>query len=187
MNIFITGLGCISPIGLDVAENHKSLQQGKDGLEKSIYLQSRYASLKNYGEVKCDTLSLQNSMQLQNVSGLTRTDIFAFKAFKEATENARLTLEEISSRDTAFISASTVGGMCNTQELYRDANFQSTSAEFVHSYGCAAHTLQIARFYGMKGLTNTINTACSSSSNAIMMGMRLIRSGRVKRAIVGGS
>ena len=187
MNIFITGLGCISPIGLDVAENHKSLQQGKDGLDKSIYLQSRYASLKNYGEVKCDTLSLQNSMQLQNVSGLTRTDIFAFKAFKEAIENAQLTLEEISSRDTAFISASTVGGMCNTQELYKDANFQSTSAEFVHSYGCAAHTLQIARVYGMKGFTNTINTACSSSSNAIMMGMRLIRSGRVKRAIVGGS
>ena len=38
----------------------------------------------------------------------------------------------------------------------------------------------------MTGPVNTINTACSSSANAIMYGARLIRSGKVKRAIVGG-
>jgi len=38
----------------------------------------------------------------------------------------------------------------------------------------------------MGGLVNTINTACSSSANAIMYGARLIKSGRAKRAIVGG-
>ena len=187
MNIFITGFGCVSPIGLNVAANRNSLQSGKDGLDKSNYLQSRYASLKNYGEVKADTETLRKATQLHNIPGLTRTDILAFKAFNEAIEHAQITPQQISSRDTAFISASTVGGMCLTDELYKDANFLSTSSEFVHSYNCAAHTLQIARFYSMKGFTNTINTACSSSSNAIMMGMRLIRSGRIKRAIVGGA
>ena len=38
----------------------------------------------------------------------------------------------------------------------------------------------------MNGPVNTINTACSSSANAIMYGARLIRSGKVRRAIVGG-
>jgi len=186
-NIYITGFGCISPIGLNADENLKSLRSGQDGLGKSVYLQSRYASLKYFGEVKAETDSLRNTMQFQNIAGLTRTDLLAFKAFNEAIESARLAPMEISSRETVFISASTVGGMCLTDELYKDANFLSTGSEYVHSYNCAAHTLKIAKYFGLKGFTNTINTACSSSSNAIMMGMRLIRSGRVSRAIVGGA
>jgi 3-oxoacyl-(acyl-carrier-protein) synthase len=187
MNVFITGFGCISPIGFNVAENLKNLQQEKDGIDKSAYLQSRYASLKNFGEVKTDTGTLQNELNLENIKGLTRTDLLAFKAFNEAIENANLAPDEISARETAFISASTVGGMCNTDEIYEDANFQSRTTEFVNSYGFAVHTLNLVRFFGMKGFTNTINTACSSSSNALMMGMRLIQSGRIKRAIVGGA
>jgi 3-oxoacyl-(acyl-carrier-protein) synthase len=187
MNIFITGFGCNSPIGLNVFENRQQLLSEQDGLDMSRYLQSRYATLKYFGEVKAETQTIRESLQLQNIPGLTRTDILAFKAFNEAIEHAQLTPDEISSRDTAFISASTVGGMCLTDELYKDANFLSTDSEFVHSYNCAAHTLQIAKYYHIKGFTNTINTACSSSANALMIGMRLIRSGRVKRAIVGGA
>jgi 3-oxoacyl-(acyl-carrier-protein) synthase len=187
MKVFITGFGCISPIGFNYQENLRNLQSEKDGIDKSAYLKSRYASIKNFGEVKADTLSLQKELHLENIAGLTRTDILAIKAFREAIESSKLSPAEISSRDTAFISASTVGGMCNTDEIYSDANFQSSGSEFVNSYPYSRHTLRISSMYHLKGITNTINTACSSSSNAIMMGMRLIRSGRAKRAIVGGA
>jgi 3-oxoacyl-(acyl-carrier-protein) synthase len=40
--------------------------------------------------------------------------------------------------------------------------------------------------YQMKGIINTINTACSSSANAILFGARLIKNGLAQRAIVGG-
>jgi 3-oxoacyl-(acyl-carrier-protein) synthase len=187
MKVFITGFGCISPIGLNFTENLRNLRSEKDGLGKSNYLNSRYASLKYFGEVKADTPFLQKDLRLEKEKGLTRTDLLALMAFREAVENAGLTHDEISSRETAFISASTVGGMCNTEDFYRDANFQSASNDFVNSYPYSRHTLRIASFYDIKGYTDTINTACSSSSNAIMMGMRLIRSGKVKRAIVGGA
>ena len=39
----------------------------------------------------------------------------------------------------------------------------------------------------MSGIINTINTACSSSANAIMYGARLIKNGLAKRVIVGGA
>ena len=187
MKVFITGFGCISPIGLNFSENLRNLQSEKDGLDKSHFLNSRYASLKYFGEVKADTSVLQKELHLENVSGLTRTDLLAMMAFREAVENAGLTQVEISSRETAFISASTVGGMCNTDDIYKDANLKSTSSEFVSSYPYSRHTLRIVSLYSIKGFTDTINTACSSSSNAIMMGMRLIQSGRIKRAIVGGA
>jgi 3-oxoacyl-(acyl-carrier-protein) synthase len=56
----------------------------------------------------------------------------------------------------------------------------------VSTYGGGEHTLQIVKRYGIKGFTSTINTACSSSANAIMLGARLIKSGRLDRVIVGG-
>jgi 3-oxoacyl-(acyl-carrier-protein) synthase len=38
----------------------------------------------------------------------------------------------------------------------------------------------------MRGIVNTIDTACSSSANAIMYGARLIKNGLARRVIVGG-
>jgi 3-oxoacyl-(acyl-carrier-protein) synthase len=40
--------------------------------------------------------------------------------------------------------------------------------------------------YAISGIINTINTACSSSANAILYGARLIKNGFAERAIVGG-
>jgi 3-oxoacyl-(acyl-carrier-protein) synthase len=41
--------------------------------------------------------------------------------------------------------------------------------------------------YKMQGFATTINTACSSSANAIQFGARLVRNGQARRAIVGGA
>lgn len=187
MDVFVTGLGCISAIGNNVEENLASLREEKDGLGFSSFLSSKYASEKYFGEIKIDTQSLKQKLNLEHLGGITRTDLFAFHAFKEAILHAALSKEEISSFDTAFISASTVGGMCLTDELYRDSNLQSNDSEYVSSYGASAHTLQLSKYFEILGYTDTINTACSSSSNAIMLGLKLIRSGRIKRAIVGGA
>ncbi len=186
MDIYVTGLGCISPLGFNVEENHLQLKTERDGLVKSKYLESKYKSEKFFGEVKMDTSSLLQKVNIPNKKGLTRTDALAFIAFDEAIHHAGLLKKDINDSSTAFISASTVGGMCLTDELYRDSNLHGKNSEYAQSYNCAAHTLRITKEYQLKGFTNTINTACSSSANAIMIGMKLIRTGRAKRAIVGG-
>jgi 3-oxoacyl-(acyl-carrier-protein) synthase len=99
-------------------------------------------------------------------SGLTRTSLIALAAFQQAITSANLSVEALSSFTTGFISASTVGGMCYTDELYKDANLQGEASEFVRSYEASDHTFQIANRYNIKGYTDTINTACSSSANA---------------------
>ncbi|WP_430817705.1 beta-ketoacyl-[acyl-carrier-protein] synthase family protein [Carboxylicivirga sp. RSCT41] len=186
MDIFVTGLGCISPLGFNTEQNLARLRAEKDGLVRSEYLESAYKDKKFFGEVKMNTPTLLDQLDLADRKGLTRSDALAFAAFNEAVRHAQLKKEEIESVDTAFISASTVGGMCLTDELYRDANLNTDTSEYTESYNCAAHTLRIVEEYQLKGISNTINTACSSSANAVMMGMKLIRSGRVKRAVVGG-
>lgn len=186
-NVFITGLGIISPLGKNVNENLINLRSGNSGIKKSVFFESKYASVFLFGEVNESNKNLQDQIGSSHQKGITRTALFAFKAFDEAVKDANLSEKEISSYDTAFISASTVGGMCAHNELYKDANMQSGSSDFLSYYQFSAHAFQLIKKYNIKGITNTFNTACSSSANAIMYGARLIRSGFAKRVIVGGT
>ncbi|MCF0056956.1 beta-ketoacyl-[acyl-carrier-protein] synthase family protein [Dyadobacter sp. CY356] len=184
--VYVTGIGLISALGNNVSENHISLISGKDGIGKAVHFESLYTETLSFGEVKLSNDQLKEFLHLEKESGFTRTCLLAVKAFDEAVTDAGLSVEELSSFDTALISASTVGGMCLTDQLYEDANMKSEGSEYLEAYGCAAHTLRLIEKYKISGFTDTINTACSSSANTIMMGARLIKSGRAKRVIVGG-
>ena len=185
--VFVTGMGVISAIGNNTNENLSSLRNGRTGIAKAKYVNSKFTQTHPFAEVKCSTEELKSKLALKINKGLTRTDYIAYTALKEAIENAQLTSKQISSPKTAFISASTIGGMCKTDQLYEDANLISSGSEFVESYPGSTHALKIAKEYELSGVVNTINTACSSSANAIMLGTKLIKSGRATRAIVGGT
>jgi 3-oxoacyl-[acyl-carrier-protein] synthase-1 len=57
----------------------------------------------------------------------------------------------------------------------------------IFGHDCGDHTETLARTLGVGGFISTINTACSSSANAIMTGARMIRSGLLDRALTGGT
>lgn len=184
--IHVTGIGIITSIGLNFNENLKSLQNSRGGIKKAQYFKSKYTDSHCFGEIGLSTHELVNSFEISDKRGLTRTDVLAFKAFSEAIESAGLSNEELTSKETAFISASTVGGMCEHTDLMHDVSSSQKPSESLNSYQYSAHTFKICREYHLKGITNTINTACSSSANAIISGVRLIRSKRARRVIVGG-
>jgi 3-oxoacyl-(acyl-carrier-protein) synthase len=185
--VFVTGMGVISAIGNNTSENLSQLREGKTGISKARFVKSKYAQSHPLGEVNLSTEEMKNALQLKTNYGLTRTDYLAFTALKEALGNADLSTSEISSEDTAFVSASTIGGMCETDRLYEDANLLGEGSDYVGSYPGSTHTLKIAKEYNLSGIVSAINTACSSSANTIMYGAKLIKSGRAKRAIVGGA
>jgi 3-oxoacyl-(acyl-carrier-protein) synthase len=183
--IFVTGMGVISAIGDSVAANHASLVKGKCGIGHLDMFPSRYSGILPFGEIKLSTNVLKEKLQA-NERGITRTTLLALHAFKEAIEDARFKETQVSSSGTALIGATTVGGMCLTDELYHDANKDTGGSEYLSSYDCASVTMYLQSRYKMNGIINTINTACSSSANSVMYGARLIKNGFARRAIVGG-
>lgn len=184
--IVVTGMGVISAIGNNLEQNHQNLRAGQTGIRKANHLDSAFADTFLFGEVAYSNAELRDRLLFESKTGLTRTELLAIMAFDEALSRSGITPEQVSALDTAFISATTVGGMVETEAIHGDANTNKLPSEFVNSYRSGSHTLSIAQLYGIKGYTDTINTACSSSANAIMLGARLIKSGRAKRAIVGG-
>jgi 3-oxoacyl-(acyl-carrier-protein) synthase len=185
--IYITGAGCVSAIGMDAGSNRKMLAAGADGLRHAAHLRSKYAAEHFFGEVPYTDSQLKDIAKLCKGTEFTRTELLASIAFGEAAKSAGLSKAELSMRSTALVSASTVGGMCHTELFYSDASGHTSSSEFSGSYNYSAHTLKLAAMHGIKGHTATINTACSSSANAILIACRLIASGRAKRVIAGGA
>ncbi|MEP6673974.1 MAG: beta-ketoacyl-[acyl-carrier-protein] synthase family protein [Ferruginibacter sp.] len=184
--VFITGIGVITALGNSVAENQQALKEGVCGIGLSTNLESKYSHTFPVGEIKITTEALKSKLELTDPS-VTRTTALAIHAFNEALDDSGLTDKQLSSGRTALIGGTTVGGMCLTDELYRDANSSVSNSPFLASYDCASVFLYLQQHYKMNGIINTINTACSSSANAIMFGARLIRLGLADRAIVGGA
>jgi 3-oxoacyl-(acyl-carrier-protein) synthase len=179
-------MGVISAIGNSVAENHHALKEGTCGVDYGLNLfPTKYAAAMPFGQVKLSTKELQDKLKITE-PGVTRTSMLALHAFNEAVSDSGLSSSSLSSFDTALIGASTVGGMCLTDELYADANENQNGSEYISSYDCASVTMYLQQLFNIKGIINTINTACSSSANSIMYGAMLIKSGLAKRAIVGG-
>lgn len=183
--IVVTGIGVISSLGNNVQENFSALKSGDTGIGKAMYVNSRYADMMPFAEVRLSTEDLKKKLGINDHS-ITRTQLLALHAVKEAIAHRGLTLEEATNRTTALIVASTVGGMYLTDELYHDANQNDDGSLYLSNYDCASVALFLQESLGLHGFSNTINTACSSGANAIQFGLRLIKHNLVKRAIVGG-
>ena len=183
--IVVTGIGIISAIGNSADSNRTSLQNGICGISSIDLFETKYAKELPFGEIKISNTVLKDQLHV-SFPGITRTSLLAQHAFEQAIADSKLSAEDLSDDATAFITGNTVGGMCLTDELYNDANKHSTNSPYVTSYDLGSVTIYLQELYGIRGICNTINTACSSSANAIMYGARLLKHGKAKRAIVGG-
>lgn len=185
--IFITGIGIITALGDSAEKNRQALINKVCGISTISNFNTKYAGLRPCGEIKRTTAQLQDTLNAHE-QGITRTSVLALHAFNQAVNDGGLSAAEISSPHTAVIGASTVGGMCLTDELYSDANMTTgIGSPYIASYDTASVVLYLQSRYKLRGTLNTINTACSSSSNAIMYGARLLKNGLTTRVIAGGT
>ncbi|GAB3420423.1 beta-ketoacyl-[acyl-carrier-protein] synthase family protein [Niabella aquatica] len=185
--VVVTGMGIITAAGNTLSENRAALISGKSGIGKARFLRSKYTEKLPFGEIKTATADLAEKLNITDVSA-TRTDLMAYHAAQQAITDAALSKAELNDAATALIGGSTVGGMCLTDEMYTDANsLRQSTSPYLQSYSNSANTSFLQQQFGIGGIINTFNTACSSSANAIMYGARLIKNGLAKKVIAGGA
>ncbi len=185
--VFITGIGIVSAIGNNVTEVLNSLNKGDTGINYSKSLNSVYKNEMPVGEVKLTDNDLKDLLKLHNKSQNSRTTLLGMYAANEAVNNAKI--NNINEYNTAFISATTVGGMDKSEIFYRNfiSNKTKGKLRYIQTHDCGESTEKITNYLNLKGLSATISTACSSAANSIMFGARLIKNGIVQRVIAGGT
>jgi 3-oxoacyl-[acyl-carrier-protein] synthase-1 len=182
--VAITGIGVVSALGLGVDENIAALQNGRTGISSIQYLDTRLRDEFVLGEVKYSNDKLKELLNISTGKLMSRTSLMAFLASREAVEMAGLNNDKLKS--CAFISGTTVGGMDLTEQI-TEFNSEKNLAEIISLHSSGDSTEKTAAFLGAGGFSTTYSTACSSAANAIMLGGRLIKSGKVDRVIAGGT
>jgi len=186
-DVFITGAGSISAAGDSVDDSLRAIRSLKTGISPISILESRHTGHFLAGEIKKSNENLAEMAGWDFSEPTSRTALLAMIAAKEAVRN--IERADLKNPRTALISGNSVGGMGNTEKFYSDFRKNNDSGHLrdVICHECGSSTEQTALLLGIDGFSTTISTACSSSLNAILLGLRLIRSGAYDRVIAGGS
>ena len=183
--VAITGMGIISSIGTTVEENFNALINGKPGITAIENIATIHKNHIKVGEIKKTNSQLAEELDLPADNNFSRTAMLATIAAKQAVKNAGIA--DINEYATGLISATSVGGMDMTEKFFYDYIEREDNRRYIMAHDAGDTTHKIANELGLKGLVTTISTACSSAANAIMLGARLIKSGKLDRVIVGGT
>ncbi len=180
----VAGVGLITAIGNTVRENMRALESDQSGIGALTLFESALHALP-VGEVKLSNEALADGLGLSKQ--LSRTALLGIKAAREAWTSSGI--REVGKWRTGLISATTVGGMDKTEKFFRSFLTDPSKGNLhdVRYHSCGSSTALIAADLGATGFLSTINTACSSSVNSILLGARLIREGVLDVVIAGGT
>lgn len=186
--VFITGFGIITSIGNNSEENLQSLKKGKFGFGSLEILETVHKHSLPACEIKLNEKELCALAGVNIEEGFTRTSLLGLIALNEAIRQAQLSEEEVVS--SGLISATTTGGIREFEQFFYGLIDPLAVGDFIRFTDTATsgeHCERIADHLGIRGYRGTINTACSSSANALMQGAQLIKNKKLDRVICGGT
>ena len=183
--VFVSGIGIVSALGIGKDATLKALKEAKPEMSFPKILNTNKKL--PVAEVPYTNDELASQLCIENAEKYSRTSLLGLLASQEALLEAKLSDHE--KLNTGFISGTSVGGMSRTEDLFKQENSSALDflKEVASTHDCGESTETMASFLGLNGETMTLSTACSSAANAVMMGARLIKSGKLDRVIVGGS
>jgi 3-oxoacyl-[acyl-carrier-protein] synthase-1 len=181
MEIYVTGLGLVTALGLGTDINHNKLKSGLSGIgiSKIGALDSKALPV---GEFEWTNKEISDHLSIAYSPLISRTALLGLLAARQIDQGISSNLRK------GFINGSTVGGMDRSEIYYRQKLMDKDDSNFRHitMHDLGAVTNFISESIGPFHYTNTISTACSSSANSIMLGARMIQAGILDSVVAGG-
>lgn len=186
--VVVTGLGVVTPIGLDMNETWASMKEGKSGVSRieNFPLDDLYIHIA--GEIKgFDPAKHVKSRKIQYGE---RYSWFAGRAADEAWTMAGLPTPYGNPYRSSCIIGSGAGGYSTVENAYRDLFIHNKRATnpltLLRIIGSSA-SAHVGIEYGIKGPTFGTCSACSTATHAIGLVYDYIRNGLVDVGIAGAS
>jgi nodulation protein E len=185
--VVITGVGCVSSIGLTAAAHIQATREGVSGLATVTFVDPDRLIAKLAGELK--NFDPEQYLDRKTLSMVDRVAVLALVAGAEAIADSGLVFDGELSEQTAVILGTGVGGMGTV-----DDNFHRLYAEgatrlhpfVIPKLMANAAASQLTMAHGIKGPAYSIASACSSANHAIGDAYSKVRSGQMRAAVTGG-
>lgn len=186
--VVVTGMGAITPIGLDVDSYWSNLKKGVSGLGYITKFDISEYDAKIAGEVK----DFNSEMYLERKEA-RHMDYFcqyAVAAADQAVADSGIDFRSIDTTRAGVIIGSGVGGMVTVQNEYLkllEKGPKRVSPFFVPTMILNMASGHVSIRHGLKGPNTAVVTACATSTNAIGDAFNMIKRNDADIMIAGGT
>ncbi|WP_022661112.1 beta-ketoacyl-[acyl-carrier-protein] synthase family protein [Paucidesulfovibrio longus] len=181
--VAVTGLGCVSACGLNLAENTATLF----GAPPAPRPPERFTC---GHETSYPVFAVPEAFfeRHPREPELFDTSLFALAAAQEAFNSAGLPQSRLPGLRVGVCIGTTVGASLNFQEYYRRfKSGENPGPVHIRRYLESNPARVLATRFGLSGPAQTVVNACSSGTDAIGIGAGWIRQGLCDIALVGGA
>ena len=186
--VVITGMGCISPLGNDIATTWRNLKAGKSGIAPITHFDPGEYKTRFAAEVKeFDGAALFGSRDVRRMDRFTQ---FALAAATQAVADARLEINESNRDRVGVVIGSGIGGLATlaeNQAILYERGPSRVSPFTVPMMLIDTAPGMVAIHLGARGINMAVVTACATGTNAIGEAAEVIRRGHADVILAGGS
>jgi len=188
--VVITGIGCVSPIGIGKEQFWRSLKEGRSGVTRI----SRFDATELPVQIAAEVRDFDPDLYIapkdrQHVSHAVALSIAAAdQAFGDAGLMPKdLSLDE--RRDIGIILGSGGASLGFVERQYRYYFANEAKKASIYTIPTATPgTLasEVSMAFGLRGFSHLVSTGCTSSTDALAYATQMIALGRINRVLTGG-
>lgn len=189
--VVITGLGCVTPLGLNRQDFWQGLLDGASGVRRIESFDASGLPVQIAAEVRgFDWAAQLNPKDRKHVA---RTVPLALAAAREALADAQITPNNLTldeRRAFGVVLGTGGGGLSFTErqyEVYFNGQGHKASVYTIPSSTHGGHSSELSMAFGLHGLSHVISTGCTSSTDAIAYAAEHIALGRQTQMLAGGT
>jgi 3-oxoacyl-[acyl-carrier-protein] synthase II len=186
--VVITGMGAITPLGLNVEETWAGLVAGRSGITEITQFDASHLPIRIAGEVKgfdpTEYIPFKEARRMARVSQL------ALSAGFQAMADAGLGAEVPDPERAGVVMGTGIGGFdagLEAWETYKNKGLRRVNPFTAMALLCNMPAHHVSLQFQCQAYNNTVVTACASGTQAIGEAAEAIRRGAVDLVLAGGT
>jgi 3-oxoacyl-[acyl-carrier-protein] synthase II len=189
--VVITGMGCVTPIGIGREAFWSGLQSGESGVRRIESFDISNSPVKIAAQVR--DFDWQSQLSAKDRKHVPRTVPLALAAAREAFTDAAINTENLSleERQKIGVELGTGGGGLPFVEdhyaiWYNGGSHAKASVYIIPAATHGTLSSELSMAFGLRGLSHVVSTGCTSSTDAISYAAQHIALGRQEMMLAGG-
>jgi 3-oxoacyl-[acyl-carrier-protein] synthase II len=187
--VVVTGLGIVSPVGNDVASAWAAIVAGRSGIGPVTRIDTTTFSTHFGGEIR--QLDLGPYLSVKDARRMDAFMQYGVVAGMQAMRDSGLVVTEANSDRIGILMGSGMGGLESIEETY-DKYLETHSPRKVSPFFIPGSIINLVSghlsiAFHITGPNLAVATACTTSTHALGLAMRLIQYGEVDAMLAGGS
>lgn len=188
--VVITGMGCVTPIGIGREAFWNSLIKGDSGVRRIESFDVSNSPVKIAAEVR--DFDWEAQLNPKDRKHVPRTVPLALAAAREALADANIQTDDLSleqRRAIGVVLGTGGGGLAFTEQQYAYWYIGPAYKASVYTIPSSTHgglSSELSMAFGLRGLSHVVSTGCTSSTDAIAYAAEHVALGRQDVMLTGG-